>query len=145
MSEVPGLTEFDRELWPGNIPLLYYAYHVMVGLGTVFIAVMGLAALSLWRGRLFARRWLLWILTLSAPFPFIANILGWYTAELGRQPWLVYGVMRSADGFSPNVSAGNVGFTLLGTMGLYALLSLLFIFLAIRIFATGPAPTEARG
>ena len=72
----------------------------MVGLGTFFIAVMVLAAFLLWRGRLYRSRWMLWILMLSAPFPYIANTAGWMTAELGRQPWLVYGLMRTADGYS---------------------------------------------
>jgi cytochrome d ubiquinol oxidase subunit I len=75
---------------------------------------------------------------LAVPFPFIANTAGWMTAELGRQPWIVYGLLRTADGSSPNVSAGNALFTLIGFMGLYSLLSLLFVFLMGKIIATGP-------
>jgi len=142
-SEIKGLEDFPREDWPDNVPLLYYAYHVMVGLGTLFIGVMALAGFSLHRKRLFERRWLLWILALALPFPFIANTLGWLTAELGRQPWLVYGVMRTSAGYSTAVSSGNTLFTLLGFMGLYALLSLLFFFLMIRIVARGPVSDVA--
>ena len=69
------------------------------------------------------RRWMLWLLMLSAPLPYIANTAGWMTAELGRQPWLIYGVMRTAHGFSPRVAAGNAWFTLLGFMGMYTLLA----------------------
>lgn len=142
MSEVHGLKEYDRDLWPDNIPLLYYAYHVMVGLGTIFMAIMGLAALLLWRGKLSGSRPMLWVLMLALPFPYIANTAGWMTAELGRQPWLLYGLLRTRDGTSLNVSGGNVTFTLLGYMGLYALLSLLFVLLVGRIIHSGPERGE---
>jgi cytochrome d ubiquinol oxidase subunit I len=141
-ASIQGLQEFARDRWPDNIPLLYYAYHIMVGLGTLFIAIMVLAALLLRGGRLFRARPLLWTLMLALPFPFIANTAGWLTAELGRQPWVLYDLMRTADGYSHNVSSGNVIFTLLGFMGLYALLSLLFAFLAMRIIARGPGTAE---
>ncbi|MDM7923202.1 MAG: cytochrome ubiquinol oxidase subunit I, partial [Pyrinomonadaceae bacterium] len=115
-----------------NIPLLYYSFHIMVGLGTIFIAVMVIAAVWLWRGWLYESNWLLWILMLLFPFPFIANTVGWMVAELGRQPWLVYGLMRTEHGASPMVSSGNVLFTLLGFFGMYTVLSLLYIFLILR-------------
>ena len=88
-AEVKGLDQFPKEDWPTNIPLLYFSYHIMAGLGTLFILVMLLAALQLWRGKLFHTRWLLWVLMLCLPFPYIANTAGWMTAEIGRQPWLV--------------------------------------------------------
>jgi cytochrome bd ubiquinol oxidase subunit I len=128
-ARVRGLNEFPKEQWPDNIPLLYYSYHIMVGLGTIFIAITVATAFLLWRGRLFETRWMLWIVMLSFPFPFIANTAGWLTAELGRQPWLVYGLMRTDAGFSHTVSAGNGLFTLLGFMGMYTVLSILFMFL----------------
>ena len=137
-ASIIGLSDFDRNVWPDNIPLLYYAYHVMAGLGTFFIAIMLLSGFFLWRNTLAEQRWLLWILMLALPFPFIANIAGWLTAELGRQPWLIYGLMRTADGYSLNVSAGNALFSLLGFMGLYGLLSLLVFFTTTRIIAQGP-------
>jgi cytochrome d ubiquinol oxidase subunit I len=139
-AHVQGLDAFPKEDWPGNIPLLYFSYHIMVGLGTIFIAVMIVAAFLLWRGRLFTAKWMLWILLLSAPFPYIANTAGWMTAELGRQPWLVYGLMRTADGYSKTVSAGNGMFTLLGFMGMYTVLGILFLFLVRREIETGPLP-----
>jgi cytochrome d ubiquinol oxidase subunit I len=110
----------------------------MVGLGTIFIAIMLVAALLLWRGKLFSARWMLWILMLALPFPYIANIAGWITAELGRQPWLVYGLMRTADGYSKMVSAGNGMFTLLGFLGMYTVLGILFLFLVRREIDQGP-------
>jgi cytochrome d ubiquinol oxidase subunit I len=92
----------------------------------------------LWRGKLFDTRWILWILLLSLPFPYIANTAGWLTAELGRQPWVVYGLMRTADGYSKTVSAGNGMFTLLGFMGMYMVLGILFLFLVRREIEHGP-------
>ncbi|HUK82907.1 MAG TPA: cytochrome ubiquinol oxidase subunit I [Verrucomicrobiae bacterium] len=137
-AEVKGLTEFPREEWPENVPLLYYCYHIMVGLGTFFIAIMALAVWLLWRRVLATSRWMLWILMLALPFPFIANTAGWMTAEVGRQPWVIHGIMRTAVASSENVSSGNVGFTLLGFMGLYALLALVYFALMIRIIGQGP-------
>jgi cytochrome d ubiquinol oxidase subunit I len=137
-ANVRGLDAFPKENWPGNVPLLYYSYHIMVGLGTMFVAVMAVAAFLLWRGWLFRSKWMLWILMLSAPFPYIANTAGWMTAELGRQPWLVYGLMRTENGYSTAVSAGNGLFTLLGFMGIYTVLSILFLFLVRREIEAGP-------
>jgi cytochrome d ubiquinol oxidase subunit I len=137
-AEVKGLDAYPREDWPDNIPLLYYSYHIMVGLGTIFIAVMGLAAWMLWRGTLYASRGMLWTLMLSLPFPYIANTAGWITAEVGRQPWLVHGLLRTAEGASPLVSSGNTLFTLLGFMGMYGILGLLCLFLLQREIARGP-------
>ncbi len=139
-SAVKGLDAYSPEDRPPNIPLLFFAYHIMAGLGTLFVLVMTVAALLLWRGRLFDTRWMLWVLMLSAPFPFIANTAGWLTAEVGRQPWIVYGLMRTATGTSTTVSAGNGMFTLLGFMGLYATLSMLFLFLVSHELAHGPEP-----
>jgi cytochrome d ubiquinol oxidase subunit I len=137
-ARVRGLDEFPPDQHPDNIPLLYYSFHIMVGLGTIFIAIMVIAALFLWRGRLFTSDWLLWIVMLSFPLPFIANTAGWMVAEIGRQPWLVYGLMRTEHGHSPMVSSGNVLFTLLGFLGMYTVLSLLYIFLMIRRIDSGP-------
>jgi cytochrome d ubiquinol oxidase subunit I len=138
-AEVKGLNEFPRDQWPTNIPLLYYSYHIMAGLGTIFVAVMVVAAFLLWRNRLFESRWMLWILLLCLPFPYIANTAGWMTAEVGRQPWLVYGLMRTTEGYSRYVNAANGLFTLMGFMGLYTLLAILFLFLVHREIAHGPA------
>jgi cytochrome d ubiquinol oxidase subunit I len=96
------------------------------------------AAFRLWRGTLAQSRGLLWLLMLAIPFPYVANTAGWMVAELGRQPWIVYGLMRTAEGTSPRVSAGDVAFTTLGFSGLYALLSILFLFLVGREIARGP-------
>jgi cytochrome bd ubiquinol oxidase subunit I len=148
-AHVRGLEAFPQDQWPDRIELLYFSYHVMVGLGTIFIAIMVLAAFLLWRKKLFETRWMLWLLMVAAPLPYIANTAGWVTAELGRQPWLIYGLMRTAQGVSPRVGAGNAWFTLLGFMGMYTVLAMLWLFLIYREIDHGPeaelpanAPTQ---
>ena len=86
---------------------------------------------------------MLWILLLALPFPYIANTAGWITAEAGRQPWIIYGLMRTPAGISPQVSAGNVWFTLIGFFGMYLLLGILFLFLVYRVIDRGPGPEES--
>jgi cytochrome bd ubiquinol oxidase subunit I len=139
-AEVQGLDQFPRDQWPTALPLLFYAYHIMAGLGTWFVLLMAVSVFLLWRGRLSTSRWVLWALLLSFPLPYIANTAGWMTAELGRQPWLIYGLMRTSEGFSNTVSASNGLFTLLGFMGLYTLLGLLFTVLVYREIDNGPDP-----
>ncbi len=137
-AEVKGLNDFPEENWPSNIPGLYYSYHIMAGLGSIFIGVMLLAAFLLFREKLYTTRWLLWTLMLMIPLPYIANTAGWYTAELGRQPWLIYNVMRTVDGISANVSGGNALFTLIGFVAIYFLLGVLFLVLVGREIHHGP-------
>jgi cytochrome d ubiquinol oxidase subunit I len=137
-SFVHGLNEFPKDTWPDNVELLYYSFHLMITLGTLLIALMGLAALQSWRGRLESSRLLLWVLMLAFPFPYIANTLGWMTAELGRQPWLIYGLFHTHDGYSKVVSNGDAIFTLIGFTGLYFVLGLLFLGLTGREIGKGP-------
>jgi cytochrome bd ubiquinol oxidase subunit I len=141
-SEVRGLNAFPRERWPTNIELLYYSFHVMAGLGTLFILLMGIANLQRLRGRLEQTRPLLWALMLALPFPYIATTAGWATAELGRQPWLVYGLYLTSEGASSVVSSGTVLFTFVGVVGLYFVLGVLYLVLIGREIAHGP---EAHG
>jgi cytochrome d ubiquinol oxidase subunit I len=138
VAEVKGLEAFPERDWPDNIALLYFSYHIMIGLGTIFILVMTVSVWMLRGGRLFTSTAWLWILLFLLPFPYIATTAGWITAELGRQPWLIYGLMRTASGASMNVSAGNTLFTLIGFMGMYSLLSVLFLLLVGREIAHGP-------
>ena len=144
-ASVKGLNAFPKDQQPDAIEMVYYSYHIMVGLGTLFIAIMGLAFLLLiWRRRLFQTRWMLWILMLATPFPFIANTAGWFTTELGRQPWVIFGMMRTVHGASPLLSPGNIIFTLLGFAGIYLLLGLLYVLLVTFEALRGPGhPREA--
>jgi len=138
-AEVPGLTAFPEDQWPDNIELLYYSFHVMAGLGTIMILIMALATFQALRGALVRSRALLWTLALAFPMPYIATTAGWMTAELGRQPWLVYGLLRTKDGASPTVHGGTALFTLIGFTGIYFVLGVLFLFLIGREIAHGPA------
>jgi cytochrome bd ubiquinol oxidase subunit I len=124
---------------------VFFSYPIMVGLGTIMIGVMLLCAFLLWRRKLFQVRWALWLLFLCVPAPYIANTAGWVTAETGRQPWTVYGLMRTSEGFSNIVATGDTWFTLLGFMGLYAFLSILFLFVVQEIVRHGPEPEAEAG
>lgn len=135
-AKVTGLNDIPQDQHP-PVEIVYYAYHIMVGLGTIFIALLGSAAFLLWRGRLFETRGMLWALMLAMPFPYIANHAGWVVAEVGRQPWTVYGLQRTAVSNSTNVSAGMTYFTLFGFMGLYTVVGLLYLFLFARIVQRG--------
>jgi cytochrome d ubiquinol oxidase subunit I len=142
-AEIPGLDAFPPDQWPDSIPLLFYAYHIMAGLGTLFVPALGIPAFLLWRGTLWQTRWALWLLMLATPFPFIANTAGWMTTELGRQPWLAYGLLRTSEGVSPIVSSGNVLFSLIGFAGMYTLLSILWLTIMVQEVVRGPRqPTE---
>jgi len=136
--QIKGMDQFSEEELPTNIPALYYAYHIMVGLGTIFIGLMMLAAFLMWRKQLYKNKYVLWAILFAIPFPYIANTTGWYVAELGRQPFLVYGLLKTVDGISPTVSSGNTLFTLLGFIGLYFLLGMLFLILVGKTIYQGP-------
>jgi cytochrome d ubiquinol oxidase subunit I len=136
-AKVIGLNDIPEDQHP-PVEIVYYAYHIMVGLGTIFIAVLASAAFLLWRGRLFETRGMLWALMLAIPFPYIANHAGWVVAEVGRQPWAVYGLLRTSESTSRNVTAGMTYFTLFGFMGLYAVVGLLYLVLFFKIVHKGP-------
>jgi cytochrome d ubiquinol oxidase subunit I len=137
-ANVQGLDAFPEDEWPTNIALLFYTFHIMAGLGTLFILLMFLANFQRWRGRLEKSRGLLWALMLAFPFPYIATTAGWMTTELGRQPWLIFHVFRTSQGASEVVNGGNVLFTLMGFTGLYFVLGVLFLFMIGREIARGP-------
>jgi cytochrome d ubiquinol oxidase subunit I len=141
-AEVQGLDTFPRDQWPSTLPLLFYCYHIMVGLGTWFAAIMVIAGFLLWRGKLYSSRWILWCILLSWPLPYIATTAGWMTAEIGRQPWLVYGLIRTSQGSSTHVGSGNSLFTLIGFLGMYTLLSLLWVILVYNDVQSGPPAAE---
>ena len=136
-ATVRGLDTFPRDQWP-PVALTYYAYHVMVGLATLFCAIGALGVVLLWRGYLFRTPWYWWIALLAIPFPLIANEAGWTSAEVGRQPWLAYGLIRTSSGASPNVVAGETIFTLIGFAGVYLLLGILYLFVIVREIINGP-------
>jgi cytochrome d ubiquinol oxidase subunit I len=144
-AAVMGLNDIPRDRWPSSVPLVYYAYHIMVGLGTILFVIAIVAALQLWRGRLVTARGTLWALMLAFPFTIIANLAGWTVAETGRQPWVVWELQRTSAGASPerSVPSGSGIFTLLGFAGLYTLIGLAYVFIVAMILARGPDDAEA--
>jgi cytochrome d ubiquinol oxidase subunit I len=140
-----GLNDIPTNRWPSSVPLVYYAYHIMVGLGTILFVIALAGVLMLRRGRLFMARRMLWALMLAFPFTVIANLAGWTVAETGRQPWVVYNLQLTSAGASPEkaVPAGTGIFTLLGFTGLYVLIGILYVFLQARIVARGPDEVPA--
>lgn len=141
-ATVAGIDSFA----PAPIPpinLLFQVYHLMFGLGSLFVPVGLLAGLLyLWRRRLWTTRWVLWLLVITVFFTEIAITAGWWTAEIGRQPWIVYDVQLTADGLSPTLGAVDVALSLGMFILLYALLLALFLFLLNRQIQAGPEPLE---
>jgi len=141
-ANVAGLSAYTHEMRP-PVELTYYAYHIMIGLGGIFIFLASTASILLLSKRLYTAKPLLWLLLLVIPFPYIANEAGWVVSEVGRQPWIVYGLMRTADGISSNVSTGETLFTLIGFTGIYAFLGFTFLSLTLRQITHGPNQREA--
>jgi cytochrome d ubiquinol oxidase subunit I len=143
-ERLTGLDQIPASQWPSSVPLVYYAYHIMVGLGTVLLVVAGVGVLMLRRGRIYASRRMLWALMLAFPFTYVANIAGWVTAEAGRQPWVIFGLLRTSAGASPasSVPSGVAIFTLLGFLGLYVSIGMAFPMFIVRIVSRGPDEVE---
>ncbi len=139
---VQGLDQVPREDW-APVGVTFQSYHMMVALGFFFIGVTLLASFLWWRGMLFQQRWLLWIFVFAVVGPYIANQTGWVTAEVGRQPWIVWGLMRTAEGVSRTVSAGEIIASLVMFGSIYALLFALFIYVLDRKIRGGPEPMGA--
>ncbi len=136
-ADVKGLDAYERDLWP-PVEVTYYSYRLMVGLGTIFVGVAAIAVALLALGRLWRARWALWLLMMSMPFPYVANEAGWVVTEVGRQPWIIYGLMRTGVANSPTVGSGETIFTLMGFLGMYCILGMLVVYLVLRAIATGP-------
>ena len=135
-GRVSGLKEFAREDRP-SVPLLFLAFRIMIGIGTLLVLVMVWGFL-LWRkGRLFEHRPFLWTLLIIHPLGFLAVETGWITTEAGRQPWLVYGLMRTAEGLSP-IPPGNVIWSLSLFLIIFASIGLIYLFYILKMIKRGP-------
>ncbi|KUG26416.1 cytochrome d ubiquinol oxidase subunit i [hydrocarbon metagenome] len=135
--EVTGLNAFNPEDRP-PVNIVFQAYHFMVAIGFFLIAISILSLIYLKRNKLFETRWLLWILVFSVLGPQIANQIGWIAAEVGRQPWIVYGLLRTSDALSKVVEANQVIFSLILFFVIYSLLFVLFIYLLNEKIQHGP-------
>ncbi|GAB2610333.1 cytochrome ubiquinol oxidase subunit I [Belliella aquatica] len=137
-TPVTGLNAFPVEDRPSQVNAVFQFYHLMVAIG-MFLIVLSLFALLQWkRGKLFASKWLLWTFVFTAILPQLANQFGWFAAEMGRQPWVVYGLLRTSDALSKSVQANQVLFSLLLFFIVYAILLLLFIYLMNKAIQKGP-------
>ena len=134
---VTGLNAFPPQDRPPVQPV-FQTYHAMVGIGMTLIGLSVLGALLWWRGRLFETRWLLWVYVFAVLGPQASNQLGWFTAEVGRQPWIVYGLLRTTDGVSPLVTSGQVLTSLIMFVLIYLALFVLFIYLLDQKIRHGP-------
>jgi cytochrome d ubiquinol oxidase subunit I len=132
-----GLDKFPPTDRP-QVNWVFQTYHIMVAIGMALIAISILAIWLNWRGKLVNNKFILKILVLSVLGPQIANQTGWYTAEMGRQPWIVYGLLRTSDALSKTVSAEHVLFSLILFLLIYSLLFVLFLFLLDRKIKLGP-------
>jgi cytochrome d ubiquinol oxidase subunit I len=143
-APIPGVKAFPKDDLP-PLNATFQTFHVMVAIGTMLAAVVVCGVAFLPKGRLFRTRWLLWIFVGAVVGPQIANQLGWATAEIGRQPWIVYRVMRTIDGLSPVVHSSHVIFSLVLFTLVYALLFVLFLFLLNEKIQHGPLAEDHPG
>jgi cytochrome d ubiquinol oxidase subunit I len=137
-SEIKGLNDYPKDNWP-PLNLVFQSYHIMVGLGMIFIALGLLGALLLWTGKIYTAKWYLFLLPFLIPLPHVAHETGWITAEVGRQPWIIQGLMKTAAASSVVVSAGELIFSLAMFTLVYLLLFVMFILLFVKIIKQGPA------
>lgn len=137
-ANVTGLNAFPEEDRPSQVNAVFQFYHIMVAIGMALIALTLLASFYWWRGKLFEQKWLMSIFVFAVFLPQIANQVGWFAAEMGRQPWVVYGLLRTSDAFSKSVSANQVLFSLILFFLIYTLLFVLFIYLLNKKIKTGP-------
>jgi cytochrome d ubiquinol oxidase subunit I len=133
---VPGLESFRREEWP-PVPYVFFAFRIMVGIWLVLLAVVVLGAWLRWRGRLYDARWFHLACVCSSPLPFLAVLSGWTVTEVGRQPYVVYGYLRTADAISPVAPQAVFG-SLALFVAVYTLLLFAFFFYAGRAILRGP-------
>jgi cytochrome d ubiquinol oxidase subunit I len=135
---IKGLNDFPKDEVPGAVNAVFQFYHLMVALGLFFIALTLFGIFKWWKGTLFQTKWLLWVFVFAVFLPQLANQFGWFAAEMGRQPWVVYGLLRTSDAFSQSVTANQILFSLVMFMLIYILLFLLFIYLLDRKIKAGP-------
>ncbi|MBN1398527.1 MAG: cytochrome ubiquinol oxidase subunit I [Bacteroidetes bacterium] len=136
-TPVKGFNEFES----GNLPpfaLTFISFHIMAALGTFFILFMLIALIQLFRNRLWDNKWLLRTMIWSIPLPIAACELGWITAEVGRQPWIVYGLLKTSEAYSTSVTAGEVLFSIIIFSFIYLLLGILYIYILVREVKHGP-------
>lgn len=139
--EVKGLKEFPKDERPPVI-IPFYSYHIMIFLGTYFILISLIGIFLFFKKKLYETKWYLKALLYSIPLPYLANEFGWIGAEVGRQPWAVYRVLRTSDAVSPSVPAGQVLFSLIMFFLIYTFLLIIFIYLIKKFVKEGIEKVE---
>jgi cytochrome d ubiquinol oxidase subunit I len=142
-TPVKGLKSFKPEDRPGSPNITFQSYHIMIAIGMFLIALTSYAGFLWWRGTLFEKRWLMIAFVWAVFLPQIANQVGWFTAETGRQPWVVYNLLRTSDALSQSVTANQVFFSLILFTLVYTLLFILFIYLLNKKITHGPGYSES--
>lgn len=141
-ASVTGLNAFPKEDQPSQVNAVFQFYHIMISIGMFLIALTFYACFLWWKGSLFETKWILWIFSFSVLLPQIANQAGWFAAEMGRQPWIVYGHLRTSEGFSQEVSANQILFSLILFLVIYTILFLLFLYSLNKKIKHGPYEDE---
>jgi cytochrome bd ubiquinol oxidase subunit I len=137
-TPVRGLNSFPEADRPKQVNAVFQFYHIMVSIGMALIALSLFAAWQWRRGKLFEKRWLMWVFVWAVLLPQIANQVGWFSAEMGRQPWVVYGLLRTSDAFSRVVTANQILFSLVLFTVVYTVLLILFLYLMTKKIQHGP-------
>jgi cytochrome d ubiquinol oxidase subunit I len=136
-APVTGLQAFSEEDWP-PVQRTFQSFHLMVAIGFATFGLTLLALAFFWRGSLFQTRWLMWLFVFAIIGPMVANQVGWLVAEFGRQPWVVYGLMRTEDAVSPSVRVSQVWSSVVMFSLVYSLLLALFLYLLNQKIRHGP-------
>ncbi len=143
MSRVQGLEEFPHENWP-PVNVIFTSFHLMIMLGIAMIAATGLGVILMWRRKLFAARWYLLLLPWLIPLPYLANETGWIGAEIGRQPWIIYGVMRTSDASTTTLPLWQLTLSCTGILLVYGAITILTFSYVKKLIQKGP-PTLPSG
>jgi cytochrome d ubiquinol oxidase subunit I len=133
-----GLEAFPPEDRPPVI-IPFFAFRIMVGMGLIMVAISWVGVVLIWRGQLESSRWFLWAAFLSFPTGFIAVLCGWYTAEVGRQPWVVYHILRTKDAITPSLTGGEALFSLVAYVAVYVAIYAFGLTYIYRLLRRGPA------
>jgi cytochrome d ubiquinol oxidase subunit I len=136
-AAVPGLSDFPEDDWP-PVVIPFFGFRIMVGMGLIMLAISWTGNVLRWRGRLETSRWFLWPTFLAFPSGFVAIIAGWYTAEVGRQPWVVYGLLRTADAHTPTLTTSDVLTSLIGYIVVYAVIYSFGLYYIYHLLRDGP-------
>ncbi len=141
-TPVTGLNAFKADERPVQVNAVFQVYHIMVAMGMLMIGLTLFASYKWWKGKLFETKWLMNIFVWSVLLPQIANQAGWFAAEMGRQPWVVYGLLKTSNALSKTVSANQIFFSLVLFTLVYATLLVLFLYLLNKKIKHGPVDYE---